>query len=174
MSVKPTFIQSFEEEVLMEPFICQWVNNPSMLTMHLFQPLLVVQIGNLKFEPVHHIFNADISDGIHYIPVIVDVDSQCQVDFAFEDVDVCDFIVVKESVGHPATFDFRLVRILNNCFNCLKVIIDGQYQPRGARCIPSLHDHPTNFNTKNSHQRAPKCPTGSGKWFRHSISYPLI
>ena len=55
----------------------------------------------------------------------MDVDSHCYVDFAFEDVDVCDFIVVKESVGHPATFDFRLVS------------------------IHSLHDHPTNFNIKN-------------------------
>ena len=106
-----------------------------MLTMHLFQPLLVVKMVNLKFDPVCHIFNVDISDGIHYIPAIVDLDSQCYVDFAFEDVDVCDFFVVKESVGHPATFDFRLVSILNNCFNCLKVIIDGQSQPRGARCI---------------------------------------
>ena len=73
------------------------------------------------------------------------VDSQCYVDFAFEDVDVCDFVVVKESVGHPATFDFILVSILNNC---LKVIIDGQYQHRGTRCIHSLHDHTTNFNIK--------------------------
>ena len=45
----------------------------------------------------------------------MDVDSQCYVDFSFEDVDVFDFIVVKESAGHPATFDFRLVSILNNC-----------------------------------------------------------
>ena len=47
----------------------------------------------------------------------MDVDSHCYVDFAFEDVDVCDFIVVKESVGHPATFDFRLVSILSNFSN---------------------------------------------------------
>ena len=64
MTVKSTFIQSFEEEVLMEPFICQWVNNPSMLAMHLFQPFLVVQIINLKFDPVRHISKVDISDGM--------------------------------------------------------------------------------------------------------------
>ena len=115
MIVKPTFIQSYDEEVMMEPFICQWVNNPKMLTMHVFQHLLVVQIVNINFDPVRHIFNVDLSDGIHFIPAIVDVDSQCYVDFSFEDVDVFDFIVVKESAGHPATFDFRLVSILNNC-----------------------------------------------------------
>ena len=88
-----------------------------MLAMHFFQPFLVVQIVNLKFDPVRHISNVDISDGIHYIPAIVDVDLQCYVDFAFEDVNVCDFIVVKESVGHPATFDFRLVSIQTRLIN---------------------------------------------------------
>ena len=112
MIVKPTFIQSFEEEKMMEPVICQWINNPLMLTMHLFHPLLVVQIVNISFNPLQHIYEVEISDGTHSIPATVDLNSNCYVDFSFEDVDVYDFIVVKESGGHPATFDFRLVSIL--------------------------------------------------------------
>ena len=68
MIVKPTFIQSFEEEKMMEPVICQWINNPLMLTMHLFHPLLVVQIVNISFNPVQHIYEVEISDGTHSIP----------------------------------------------------------------------------------------------------------
>ena len=50
MIFKPTFIQSFEEEKLKEPVICQLINNPLMLTMHMFHPLLVVQIININFK----------------------------------------------------------------------------------------------------------------------------
>ena len=96
----------------MEPFICQWINNPLMLTLHLFHPLLVVQIVNISFNPLHHIYDVELSDGVHSIPAMVDLYSKCYVDFSFEDVDVYDFIVVKESDGHPATYDFRLVSIL--------------------------------------------------------------
>ena len=109
MIVKPTFIQNFEEEKFMEPVICEWVNNPLMLTMHLFHPLLVVQIVNISFNPLQNIYDVELSEGVHSIPASVDLHSNCYVGFSFEDVDIYDFIVVRESCGHPATFDFKLV-----------------------------------------------------------------
>ena len=108
MIPKPYIVEngSFEHDIL-TAFVCEWINDPKQVPLHVFDPDIEVQIIKITYEAIYNRFNVDISDGRHVITATVD--SNMNHMFVHRRVDVYDIIVVKEARGHPANFSFELV-----------------------------------------------------------------
>ena len=99
MIPKPNMLENgtFDHEIL-TPFLCEWINDPNQVPLHVFDQDIEVQLSKISYEAIYNRFKVDISDGRHIITATV-----------HRRVDVYDIIVVKEARGHPANFSFELV-----------------------------------------------------------------
>ena len=97
---------TFDHDIL-TPFVCEWINHPKQVPLHVFDQDKEVQISNITYEAIYNKFKVDISDGRHVITATVDLKMHHM--FVHRRVDVYDIIVVKEARGHPANFSFELV-----------------------------------------------------------------
>ena len=72
MLPKPNLLnQSFGHKIL-NPFICEWVNNPRQTHMHEDFPVVEVQIVDMLHDPMFDMYELGISDGVHSITVNLD------------------------------------------------------------------------------------------------------
>ena len=108
MISKPNISENgtFDHEIL-TPFLCEWINDPNQVPLHVFDQDIEVQLSKITYEAIFNRFKVDISDGRHIITATVD--SKMNHMLVHRRVDVYDIIVVKEARGHPANFSFELV-----------------------------------------------------------------